>query len=192
MRHGLRWCLFLLPLVVAAPAEALQEKTVTTGNIVVGKVEAKVLQIHLQLNPKNSSLTTFKIDDGTAITVNGKSAQLADVKPGWKGSVTYFKSSKIIKSLDLNDPDSPPAGNEVQLRGTLDAIQKGFIVVNRQSDGKAFTFKLSPSTKAQIDGVTVMFGDLERGMKVDVYFVENSNFAVRILAYVKDTPPDKK
>jgi hypothetical protein len=181
----------LLPLAVIAPAEALQEKTVTVNNIVVGKVEANLMQVHLALT-KAANLTTFRIDNNTAVYIDGKDARLADVQPGFKGSVTYFKSSKIIKTLDLKDPNGPPDGNEVMVRGTLDLIQKGILVVNRQSDGKAFNFKMNKNTKILIDGVTAPFGDLERGLKVDVYYIENTTYVVRVLAYVKDTPPDKK
>jgi hypothetical protein len=191
MRPRLALALLTLPLALAAAAEARQEKTVTTNNIVVGKVEADKLQVHLALT-KGTPLTTFRIDNNTVITVDGDRAKLADVRAGFKGSVTYGKSSKIVKSLELSSADAPPPGEELMLRGTIDVLQKSIVTVNRQDDGKAFPFKLTKDTRILVDGVTMTAGDLKRGMKVDVFYVENTTFAVRVLAYVKDTPPEKK
>jgi hypothetical protein len=172
----------------SAPAQGAKTKTVT---ITVAKAEPKLNVVNVFIG-KAVGQQTMRFDNNSVLTIDGKPATLADVKAGYTGSVTYNVTNMVVVQMDLESGAAPVPGKEVLLRGTVEAVAAGQLTVNRTGDGKEFTLKLTKNTKILVDGVSAGLNGVKRGLKVDVFLAENTDFAVRVLVYVKDTPPELK
>ena len=76
--------------------------------------------------------------------------------------------------------------------GTIDKFDGERITVNRLNGGEPLTFKIGPSCKYRIDGVTVEASKIKVGMKVVVEGERKPGQVDLVLAFVKDPLPRKR
>jgi hypothetical protein len=115
---------------------------------------------------------TLSIKPDVSITWNGKSASLADLKPGCKMILTLSANGTSILAIQAKEGasgTSDASSRTPALRGTLKLIDpRSSITVTIQLDGKKVerTLPLADAVQVEIDGTRTSPADLKPGMAV--------------------------
>jgi hypothetical protein len=115
---------------------------------------------------------TLPIASDASVTWNGKSASLADLKPGCKMILTLSANGTSILAIQAKEGasgTSDAGGRRPALRGTLKSIDgRKSITVTIRTDGKEDdrTLPLADAVQVEIDGTRTSPDHLKPGMAV--------------------------
>jgi hypothetical protein len=148
-------------LLTAAPASAA---------VYIGRVK-DVQMDHLVLTVKNKDHRIYAADK-TMVTVDGKKARLANLKPGFRATVNarLIGTRLTASSIAALSANSRVKADVAVVRGMIRAMdrKKSTLTVYNPVDKKSTTFEVRNDTKVTLDGQAARFGDLKKGYSVEV------------------------
>ena len=172
-----------LAVVVVSPAGAKKghpKATKAAKRHAVGGVVQSVGSDSVTLTRKKGDPVTVQVNGDTKIVVNGKAAQLSEVKVGYIALARVPKAGGPAKLLRAHEKPAPGT----LLAGRVDSVGGNSITLKKR-DGSSVTIGVTPDTKILVNGKAATLADVAAGYHAVVRRTAADGPAAVIRAYEK-------
>jgi RNA polymerase sigma factor (sigma-70 family) len=161
---------FMAPIRLDGQAPQIRDLLWVTGPSLTGVIK-QVDATGVTLDGKNAP-RTFKLAANGKVTINGKDAQLADLKAGDKVTITLTTNESAALSISGGKsddekpvkPEKPGSGKTATFGGRIAAVDASAKTITVTGKGdQAVTAKLTADTKIVVDGKEAKLADVPKG-----------------------------
>lgn len=147
--------------VTKTPRAATGSITIDSADVVYVSGDDAVLKM------PDGSLELLEVPSGSVLTIDGKPAKISDLKPG--ATVSHLTSTKRVE-YDVQEV--------TQFSGRISA-KNGRLLTVRLDDGTTKVFSVPYHATFNVGGQNKEFGDLVKGMKIDVTAVKKEQHSTQ-------------